>query len=199
MTNNFSIRLISSADAQPTLNIYAPYIQTTVVSFEYEVPALHEWQERIDNITTELPWLVCEHIGEVIGYAYASKHRNRMAYSWSADSAIYVREDFHHKGVARILYQTLFELLQLQGYVNVYAGITMPNAKSEGFHRSMGFEEIGVYKKVGFKFGQWHDTKWFGLRLVEIAHPLKLKTIQEVTNSDAFKHILQKANTKLNQ
>lgn len=135
---------------------------------------------------------------EIIGYAYGSRHRYRTAYLWSVESTVYVSDKYHRLGIARVLYETLFELLKLQGYVNVYAGVSMPNIKSEEFHLALGFSEIGIFKKIGFKFGAWHDTKWFQLHLIEHpANPEKLKTFSEVQNTPYFNTILETANLKL--
>lgn len=197
MENNFNIRLITQGDAQATLDIYRPYVEKTIISFEYNAPDIAEWQNRIKTITAEYPWLVCEHHNEVIGYAYASKHRYRTAYSWAVESTIYLSESFHRKGIASILYETLFNLLRLQGFVNVYAGVTVPNVKSEKFHLASGFYDIGHFKNIGFKFGAWHDTRWFQLHLTNHPeNPMMPKTISEVSDTAAFKTILHTANSR---
>lgn len=198
MESRFNIRLISINDAHATLEIYRPYVEKTIISFEYDAPSIEEWQTRITTITTEYPWIVCEHNNEVIGYAYASKHRYRTAYSWAVESAIYVSEKFHHKGIASILYKTLFDLLRLQGYVNVYAGVTVPNIKSEKFHLASGFYDVGYFKNIGFKFGAWHDTRWFQLHLTDHpANPQMPKKMSEVVDTPAFKSILENAVNRL--
>ena len=198
MTKDFVIRLINPDDARSTLEVYRPYVESTAISFEYDVPSLEEWKKRIENISTEYPWLVCEHDQEIIGYAYGSKHRYRTAYSWSAESTVYVEERFHRKGVARILYETLFALLRLQGYVNVYAGVTVPNPKSEAFHLSMGFYEVGTFRNIGFKHGAWHDTRWFQLHLVDHPEPPeRLRTILEIIDTLEFTAILGESNSRL--
>jgi L-amino acid N-acyltransferase YncA len=196
--NPFTIRLLHEHDAAGTLEVYRPYVEDTAISFEYETPSLEEWKNRISHITAEYPWLVCEHNGQVIGYAYASKHRTRTAYSWAVESTVYLSDKFHRLGIARILYEALFEVLRLQGYVNVYAGITMPNIKSEEFHKALGFYELGLFKKIGYKFGAWHDTKWLQLHLVD--HPVKpsaLKLPAEIKDTPAFQEIMRSANAKL--
>lgn len=198
MAREFNIRLIHPNDAQATLEIYRPYVEKTIISFEYDAPGIDEWETRIKTITADYPWLVCEHNNEIIGYAYASKHRNRTAYSWAVESTIYLSEKFHHKGIAGILYETLFELLRVQGYINVYAGVGVPNIKSEKFHLAAGFYEIGYFKNIGFKFGAWHDTRWFQLHLTDHpANPMKPKTLPEILDTPALKTILENANTKL--
>lgn len=198
MDNTYSIRLITEEDASEVLEIYKPYVLNTIITFEYEVPTLAEYLQRIRTNTEEYPWLVCECNNKIVGYAYASKHRYRTAYQWSPESTIYLSPEVHGKGIARILYETLFALLRLQGYFNVYAGVALPNDKSVGFHRSVGFEEIGIFKKVGYKLGNWHDTHWFQLHLTEhVLNPATPKKIAEVENDAAFREVISKANEKL--
>jgi L-amino acid N-acyltransferase YncA len=192
------VRLITSDDAEASLAVYAPYVRNTIISFEYEVPTLDEWKARIETNTSKYPWLVCEHDGMIVGYAYGSTHRHRTAYSWSPESTIYMAENYHRRGIARILYETLFALLRLQGYYNVYAGAGLPNDKSVRFHQALGFEDIGVFRKVGYKLGNWHDTRWFQLQLAP--HPDKPafpKKLADVADTEAFKQILEKANDRI--
>jgi len=198
MNGKFRIRLINLNDAKSTLAIYKPYVQNTIISFEYDVPPLDDWELRIKTITAEYPWLVCEYNNEIIGYAYGSKHRYRTAYSWSPESTVYLSQEFHRLGIARILYQTLFALLKLQGYVNVYAGVGLPNVASETFHQALGFYDIGIFKKVGYKHGAWHDTRWFQLHLM--AHPDNPpfpKKLSEIENIEDFRNVLNAANEQL--
>jgi phosphinothricin acetyltransferase len=149
MGRSYSIRLAKEEDVDALLAIYAPYVEDTFISFEYEVPSRDEFLERIRIFSADYPYLVCEYAGRVIGYAYASKHRTRTAYQWSVESTVYLQKDFHRKGIARVLYEALFEMLRLQGYFNVYAGISLPNEQSVAFHLALGFEEIGVLKISG--------------------------------------------------
>ncbi len=198
MNNNYSIRLITESDAQAVLDIYRPYVLHTIISFEYEPPTLEEYIQRIKTNTEDYPWLVCLYENKIIGYAYASRHRSRTAYQWSPESTVYLLPEVHRKGIARILYTTLFDLLKLQGYFNVYAGIGLPNEKSVGFHKALGFEEIGIFKKVGYKLGNWHDTHWFQLSLAEhTLTPPTPKKLAEVATNSAFRDILFKANEKV--
>lgn len=154
--------------------------------------------KRIKTYTAEYPWVVCEYGSEIIGYAYGSKHRARTAYSWSAESTVYMSDKFHRLGIARVLYETLFGLLKLQGYVNVYAGVGLPNVKSEEFHQTLGFYEVGTFKNIGFKFGNWHDTRWFQLHLIEHPdRPAELKTLAEVQHTAEFNAVFDTANEKM--
>jgi phosphinothricin acetyltransferase len=166
------IRLATPEDAPALLGIYAPFVEHTAITFEYEVPAPEDFALRISTVLQQLPWLIHEQQGQITGYAYAARHRDRAAYQWSVDTSVYLHADFHRQGIARSLYLTLFQLLRTQGYYNAYAGITLPNPKSERFHRKMGFTPVGVYEKVGYKLGQWYSVQWFSLNLQEhLAHP----------------------------
>lgn len=199
MENTFEIRLINESDAHYVLDIYKYYVENSIISFEYEAPSIEEYLQRIRVNTEKYPWLVCLFNNKIKGFAYGSTHRYRTAYQWSPESTIYIAPDFHTKGIGRILYKTLFEILQLQGYYNVFAGVALPNQKSIGFHQSMGFEEIGIFKKVGYKHGNWHDTHWFQLSLnehtLEPKNPIELK---EILLTEEFSSILKSANKQLN-
>lgn len=160
------IRLAEPSDSAAIQAIYAPYVQNTVISFELNVPTIEDMRERIEKTLPVFPWLVLEtQPGEIAGYAYASKHRERAAYQWSVDVTVYTAPTHHRMGVGRGLYTSLFAILRLQGYCNAYAGITLPNDASVGLHRALGFESIGVYQNVGYKLGKWHDVSWWGLTL----------------------------------
>ena len=181
------------------LAVYAPSVINTPITFEYEVPSLQEYSERMKKIASHYPVLVCEKDSEVAGFAYGNIHRVKIAYQWSTESTIYVADKFHGSGVAQALYHALLSVLELQGFVNVYAGVTIPNAKSEHFHLAMGFAEIGVFEKIGFKLGKWHDLKFFEMYLVEHpTSPTPPVSIGDVENMVEFQEIIAKANQALN-
>jgi phosphinothricin acetyltransferase len=161
------IRLARRSDAKAVVEIYAPIVLRTAISFETEAPSESEMERRIASSLSHAPWLVWDENGEIAGYVYASKHRDRAAYQWSVDVTAYTRESNRRRGIGRALYSTLFDLLRLQGFHAAHAGITLPNAASVGLHESLGFRPIGVYPEVGFKLGAWHDVGLWQLRLGE--------------------------------
>jgi L-amino acid N-acyltransferase YncA len=198
MTVKSEIRLIETKDSAEVLEIYKPYVLNTHITFEYDVPTAPEFLKKIEDISSEYPWLVYLENEKILGYAYGSIHRYRTAYKWSAESTIYLAEPVKGKGIGRLLYKTLFGILKMQGYFNVYAGVGLPNKPSERLHKSMGFNELGVFKNIGYKLGKWHDTKWFQLHLNEhIPDPPLPKKIAEIRDSPEFMNILQNANKKL--
>jgi L-amino acid N-acyltransferase YncA len=198
MDHKLTIRLIRTADSKNVLEVYKPYVVSTAITFEYDVPGLDDFSTRIETIANEYPWLVCSKDDIIIGYAYACKHRDRTAYQWSAESTIYMSSDYHGKGIGKVLYETLFSILKLQGYVNVYAGVALPNVKSEEFHKASGFYEIGDFEKIGYKLGKWHDVRWFQLLLTERSvNPPIPKSIKEIETTPEFQTILSKANERL--
>jgi len=165
------IRSAELQDAQAIRDIYAPFVAESATSFEVTVPDLPEIERRINNSRGQYPWLVFEGGGKVLGYAYASSHRQRKAYQWCVDVSVYISHDVRNCGVGKALYSALFEMLRRQGYVNAYAGITLPNPASIRLHESLGFVLVGNYSRIGFKFGRWHDVSWFHLRLQEALPP----------------------------
>lgn len=159
------IRLATPEDAEQIQAIYAPIVLETAISFEFEPPSVDEIRRRITKTLERLPWIVCEDGGAIRGYAYAAAHRERAAYQWSVDVSVYVGSSSRRSGVGRALYTELLELLRRQGFVNAYAGITLPNPASVRLHQSLGFQPVGTYHSVGWKFGRWHDVEWFELPL----------------------------------
>ena len=154
------IRVATKEDTAGMLDIYSPFILNSGITQETEVPSVEEFQKRILSNLEERPWLVCEINKQIAGYAYAGKHRERKGYQWCTEPSVYVSEKFYRNGVANALYAALFDILKLQGYVNAYAVITLPNEKSIAFHTRFGFEYLTVYKKIGYKLGQWYDVGW---------------------------------------
>jgi len=161
------LRMATAADAPALLEIYAPCVTETSITFETEVPSVEEFASRITATTAFYPWLVCEADGAVAGYAYASQHRARAAYRWSADLSVYVAPQFHRRGVATALYSAVLELLRRQGFYTAFAAVTSPNPASEAFHDRFGFRRTGVFENDGFKLGEWHGVTWFQLALRE--------------------------------
>lgn len=159
------IRPATSLDASAILDIYAPIVRDTIISFELEPPTVTDMQQRITNTLLQFPWLVCEQEGATLGYVYASQHRSRSAYQWAANVSVYVHPDGHRKGIGRGLYTALFTLLKHQGFYTLYAGITLPNAASVRLHETLGFQSLGIYRQVGYKLGGWHDVGWWELPL----------------------------------
>lgn len=166
-----NIRSVTPGDAEAIAAIYAPIVRDTTISFELEPPDTEEMRTRIEKTLQVLPWLVSQDAaGAVSGYVYASKHRERAAYQWSVDVTAYVRDDCRGQGVAKRLYLRLFEELVRLGYYQAFAGIALPNDASIALHESVGFEALGVYKKVGFKLGAWRDVGWWQRELQAPGH-----------------------------
>ena len=161
------IRLASPEDGFDLATIYAPAVRNRATSFELEPPNGREMTRRVNRTLERTPWLVCVHDGARIGYAYATAHRERAAYQWSVDVSAYVHPGSHRKGVGRGLYTSLFAALALQGFRNAYAGVTLPNPASITLHESVGFNFIGVYQRIGYKLGSWHDVAWYERQLAE--------------------------------
>lgn len=156
-----TIRLAQPSDAAAIAAIYAPFCERTTVSFEYAAPSTDDIARRINAVTEQFPWLVLENDEQIAGYAYAGAHRERAAYMWAVDVAVYVDPTHHGRGIGRALYTTLLQVLPLQNYFRAYAGVALPNAASVALHTAMGFTPVGVYHDVGYKFGQWHDVQWY--------------------------------------
>lgn len=154
-------------DAAAVADIYRPVVEATMISFEEIAPTADEMAERMSRTLERTPWLVATLGDEVVGYAYASAHRERAGYRWSVDLTAYVREGFRGQRIGRALYDRLVPMLRQQGFANAYAGIGLPNPASVALHEAIGMRLIGVYERVGWKLGAWHDVAWYGMRLTE--------------------------------
>jgi L-amino acid N-acyltransferase YncA len=165
------VRPGSPADARACLVIYQPYVEDTAVTFETEVPGVDEMAARIAAARETHEWLVVEHDHQVIGYAYAHAFNPRAAYRWSAETSIYIAAGHHRAGNGRELYAHLLRRLTERGYRRAFAGITQPNETSNAFHRSFGFRRAGLFRRVGWKNGGWHDVAWMQLDLLGAAEP----------------------------
>lgn len=166
------IRLARAADGPALAEIYYPAVAERATSFEVDPPDGAEMGRRVTSLTATHPWLVCVEDGAILGYAYASKHRERAAYQWSVEVSAYVHPAAHRRGVGTGLYASLFAVLELLGFRNAFAGITLPNDASVAFHESAGFVPIGTYREIGWKLGAWHDVLWLQRDLAPHAsHP----------------------------
>lgn len=155
-------------DAAACAAIYAPYVLHSPATFEDVAPDARAMRERMRRVQATHPWLVAEDGGRVAGYAYASRHRERAAYRWACDVAVYVGAAHQRRGVGRRLYEALFERLRAQGFHVAVAGITLPNDASVALHESLGFELVGVHRAIGWKAGAWRAVGWWQLRLLPV-------------------------------
>ena len=165
MEQHFVIRRAAADDAAALLDIYAPYIRDTAITFEYDVPAAEEFAARIGDIARTHPYLVCERDGRPVGYAYAHNIRERAAYDWAAELSVYLAPAAQGQGAGTALYRCLIDLLAMQNLRILYGCVTLPNEKSERLHEKLGFAPVGVWHGAGWKFGRWHDVGWLEKRL----------------------------------
>lgn len=162
------LRVATPDDAAGVRAIYAPYVESTAITFEVETPTTPQLGERIRSGLETYPWLVCEgEDGDLLGYAAASALRSKAAFQWSVELSIYVDRDSRGDGVGSALYTALLDMLAEQGFANAYVAITLPNEASVGFHERMGFEPVGTFPGVGHKHGEWHDVQWWATTLGE--------------------------------
>lgn len=161
------IRPVQVSDAETLLEIYKPYVEQTAITFEYTLPSLQEFEERIRRVTEKFPYLVVEDGLDILGYAYASTYYGRTAYDWTVEVSVYISEQARGKGLGSLLYQSLEKALQDMGIKNCLACIALPNPSSIALHEKLGYHKVGHFKEIGYKFGEWHDTIWMQKRLDE--------------------------------
>ena len=159
------------SDAHACAGIYAPYVEETAISFEAIPPSASEMGQRIAEAIDTHAWLVLEDGGRVVGYAYGGPLNRRAAYRWSCEVSVYVERGRRRTGAGRALYEALFERLTQRGFCMAVAGMTLPNEASVGLHRAMGFQTVGVYRRIGYKLGAWHDVEWMQRPLAAASPP----------------------------
>ena len=186
------IRPATEKDVPEILEIYAPYVENTTVSFEYDVPCRRSFLQRFYDITAQYPWLVWEEDGRILGYAYASAPYSRAAFAWCAEPSIYLREEARGKGIGRKLYAALEKILLLQGYQVLYALITEENRGSVAFHEKCGYHINTIFPACGYKSGRWLGLIWMEKRLKIVESPSSSPTswLSIVQSAERFAHIL---------
>jgi phosphinothricin acetyltransferase len=185
--DELQIRLAEPQDAAEIRRIYQPYVTDSAITLVSKTPTIESIAQTMQMIKAQYPYLVCTKGDMLIGFAYATTLRPHDAYRWNAELSIYLDERFHRLGIASALYTALLHILQSQGYVNLYAIITLPNESSIALHRRFGFKDIGIHYKAGFKLGEWRDVAWLHHRIEDAIDPAVhgLPTsIQELRKND---------------
>lgn len=161
------IRVAEESDAGKLLAIYAPYVEKTAITFEYEVPTVDEFRQRIRNTRKKYPYIVAEIDGEAAGYAYASPFHERAAYDWAVEMSIYVDENRKGQGIGRKLYEMMEILLKRQNILNLNACIACTEVEDEyltnasvHYHAHLGYRMVGEFKQCGYKFHRWYNMVW---------------------------------------
>ena len=171
MQSAICYRFATVEDAEAILNIYRPYVESTEITFETEVPTIEAFRERVCHVLRQYPYIVAEQDGAILGYCYASSYRPRAGFLWTAELSVYVRQDLRKQGIGTRLYAILLDLLRMQGYQNAVSVISHPNPGSERLHYHFGFRLAGLQYKCGYKNGRWCDVAVFERRLGDYPDP----------------------------
>jgi phosphinothricin acetyltransferase len=176
------LRAASSADAAAIAAIYAPYVTDSFVSFETEPPSVEEIRARIEACGDRYPWLVAEDgTGAILGYAYATAFRTRLAYRYAVETTVYLAAGAGGRGIGHALYGSLIATLEAQGFAQAIGAITLPNPASVRLHQKLGFNEAGIYRQVGYKMGRWLDVALWQRTLAPATNPpTEPKSLSEI-------------------
>lgn len=160
------IRPAEPGDAAAIAAIYTHYVLNSTISFEEAAVGAEEMARRVRAVQESgLPWLVAEHGGQVAGYAYATKWKERSAYRFSVETSVYLDGAFHGRGIASALYERLLDLLKQAGVHTAIGGIAQPNPASVRLHEKLGFEQVALFREVGRKFERWIDVGYWQRQL----------------------------------
>lgn len=184
MTADVTIRVARLTDAPRLVEIYAPYVEKTVITFEYDVPTVDDFRQRMANTLVKYPYIVAEQFGQVVGYAYVGPFVGREAYDWSVETSIYVDPDCRHTGVGGKLYAALEKVVKEMGILNLNACIGYPatdddkylTKNSAQFHKHLGYQLVGEFHRCGYKFGRWYDMIWMEKLLGD--HPANAQPVK---------------------
>ena len=161
MENKIAIRNAAQKDAGALARIYNHYIENTVITFEEELIDAGEMGRRVEKVTADYPWLVWEEEGEILGYAYASRWRERAAYRYACELTVYLHHEATGRGAGTALYSRLIDELKARNFHSLLGCVTLPNPASEKLHASLGFEKVAHFHEAGFKFDRWLDVGYF--------------------------------------
>lgn len=162
-----TIRNAVLSDAARILEIYAYYVKYTAITFEYEVPTLEAFENRMQNTLQRYPYIVIEQDGKIMGYAYAGALKERAAYDWACEMTVYLDHQVQKNGFGRMIYTEMERRLQKMGILNLYACIGYPETEDEyltnnsaEFHAHLGYQRVGEFRNCGYKFGRWYHMVW---------------------------------------
>lgn len=175
--SDITIRVATPDDAAALLDLYAPYVEETAISFETVVPSEDEFRRRIIHTLQRYPYLIAEAGGRILGYAYTSPFVGRAAYDWCAETSIYVDMKSRHSGVGRALYEAIERVSRAQHIQSLCACIGVPDGPGDeylttnsiDFHSHMGYRMVGEFRRGGYKFGRWYNMAWMGKHIGD--HP----------------------------
>lgn len=193
-SHTVTIRIATPEDAASLLAIYAPYIADTAVSFEYDVPSVEEFADRIRNTLRNYPYLVAELDHRIVGYCYVSILHGREAYNWSVETSIYVDPSCRRSGIGRALHDALEKTLSAMGILNLYACIASPigedpylTTDSILFHEHLGYQHTAHFHKCGYKFDRWYDIIWMEKTIGEhLDHQPAIQWFPEIASNITF-------------
>ncbi|MHC1723101.1 MAG: N-acetyltransferase family protein [Aminipila sp.] len=174
MNTNISIRMATEADAEELLEIYAPYVTNTAITFEYDIPTVDEFAQRIRNTLKRYPYIVAVEENHIVGYAYASAFKQRAAYNWAVETTVYLKQDCRGNGVGKKIYIALEDILKRQNIIDLNACIAYTSLEdahldntSMVFHEHLGYTKVAHFTKCGYKSGTWYDMIWMSKTIGE--------------------------------
>ncbi len=163
------IEVAQAKHAKQIADIYAPFVRSTAISFETRVPDAAAMEQRIESVKQKYPFIVCRDGKRVTGYAYVTSFGNRNGFDWTVFCCIYVHPGYQRKCIGEAMYTSLLEMLKMQGFINVYAAVALPNPSACALHEKMGFVKESVFEKAGYKLGSWHDIAYYRIRINDLS------------------------------
>lgn len=201
----YRIRLASREDAAAVLDMYSPYVTSTTVSFEVTPPTVDEYAERIQSSLDRYTFLVLESVnhersetdsGDIVGFASYGPFGHRIAYQWSAEISIYLKQGLTGRGLGAHLLDALEKIMVSAGITNSESCICSENTGSIEFHRRHGYRTCAEFTDCASKFGRWLGIQWLEKHLAP--HPANPEPPRVPAPQDC-ERILAAANARLSR
>lgn len=178
-------------DAEQLLEIYRYYVEKTVITFEWTVPTVEEFRQRMQHTMERYPYIVVEQDSRIVGYSYVSAFVGRKAYDWSVETTIYLDAQLRHNGIGKKLYHVMEEILKKMHVLNLNACIGYPKVEDEyltrnsvQFHAHLGYKMVGEFHDSGYKFGRWYNMVWMEKMLGDhLAQPEPVCNYNEIKDN----------------
>ena len=165
MPGQMKVRPATRDDLPGILEIYNEAVLNTTATYDYEPRTLEHraaWFE--DHVKNNLPvFVAAQEDGRVVGWSALNRYHDRKGYQFTTENSVYVAADQRGRGIGKALMPPLITAAHERGLRAILAAIDGENEASIRLHAAFGFEKVGYFRQVGFKFDRWLDVIYMEL------------------------------------
>jgi L-amino acid N-acyltransferase YncA len=165
MKTPYLLRAAVEPDLPAINDIYNHYVLHSTCTYQEEPEELASRRLWFSHHGDKHPVIVAEENGQVAGWGSLSPYHARSAYRYTVENSVYVHHQYFRRGIGSLLLQELIVRAGNAGHRVIIAGIDGEQAASVALHAKFHFENVGLLKGVGFKFGRWLDVLYMQLNL----------------------------------